>query len=69
MPETGFLTLARSSGESITLQTAFGETIVIYFDAIHTKQCKVSIEAPLDVNIVRTELLDDPNLTRLEACS
>ena len=61
MSEYGLLTLSRSSEESLKLTTAYGEEITIHFHSFGNNKCKVSIDAPLDTEIVRTELLDKPD--------
>lgn len=57
MTKYGLLTVARSEGESLKLTTAYGEEIFIHFHSFGNKKCKVSIDAELDTEIVRTELL------------
>jgi carbon storage regulator CsrA len=45
----------RKEGESIQIS----DDIVIRFNDIHQKQIKVAIEAPIDVPVVRAELLGE----------
>ena len=61
MSEYGLLTLSRSSEESLKLTTAYGEEITIHFHSFGNHKCKVSVDAPLDTEIVRTELLEKPD--------
>lgn len=61
MSEYGLLTLSRSSGESLKLTTTYGEEITIHFHSFGNNKCKVSIDAPLDTEIVRSELLEKPD--------
>ena len=50
------LNLSRKETESITLFTDQGE-IIIHFGEIRSKQVRIAIDAPKDVDVVRTELL------------
>ena len=50
------LNLSRKETESLTLFTDHGE-IVIHFGQILGKQVRIAIDAPRDVKVVRTELL------------
>lgn len=56
--KNGTLTLTRSSGESLLITTEFGEQLEIMLHTFSGKQCKVSINAPRGVNVVRSELLE-----------
>ena len=51
------LKLSRKEAESITLFTDQGE-IVIHIRKIRGSQVRIAVDAPDDVNVVRTELLD-----------
>lgn len=53
------LTLTRSSGDAVRFTTVFGEEIEILFHAFSDKQCKISINAPKEVHVMRMEVLDD----------
>jgi sRNA-binding carbon storage regulator CsrA len=61
MSEYGLLTVSRSSGESLKLTTAYGEEIFIHFHSFQGQQCKVSIDAALDTEVVRTESIENPS--------
>ena len=50
------LKLSRKEGESTTLFTDQGE-IVIYIRKIRGSQVRIAVDAPDDVDVVRTELL------------
>lgn len=58
MSKYGKLTVARSEGQSITVTTAFGEEIEITLHSFQGKQCRVTINAPVDIGIARTELIE-----------
>jgi sRNA-binding carbon storage regulator CsrA len=53
------LTLTRASGDAVRFTTVFGEEIEILFHAFSDKQCKISINAPREVHIMRMEELDE----------
>ena len=50
------LALTRKTGESITLETDSGP-IVIHITKTNSTRVTVAIDAPRDVNIIRTELM------------
>jgi len=51
------LKLSIKAQESITIQTQEG-TITISIEGIRGKQVKVGVEAPVSINVFRTELLE-----------
>ena len=51
------LVLSRKEGESITLKTTTGETVIIALTKYRGSQTKVGIKAPESVKILRSELL------------
>jgi carbon storage regulator CsrA len=51
------LILELKEGEAIQIS----DDIVIRFNDIHKKQIKVAIEAPVDLHVVRAELLEELN--------
>jgi len=48
------LSLTRIEGEKIQI----GDDITIHFEKINNRRCTVRIEAPDDVRILRSEILD-----------
>ena len=52
------LKLSRKEAESITLFTDHGE-IVVHIGEIRGSQVRIAIDAPDDVDVVRTELLEE----------
>ena len=51
------LKLSRKAEESITIQTKEG-TITISIEGIRGKQVKIGVDAPMSINVFRTELLE-----------
>ena len=51
------LALKRKQGESVTLTLPDGRAIVVFISSWDNHVCKVAIEAPADVKILRTELI------------
>jgi carbon storage regulator len=52
------LVLSRNQGQSIIIQTSDGE-IEVFINAVNGGQVKVGIQAPDNVDIWRSELLED----------
>lgn len=52
------LTLSRRKGESFIIYTTDGE-IVVTFEKMRGNQAKLSIDAPDEVEILRSELVED----------
>lgn len=53
----GLLCLSRKPLQSITVKTAYGEEIIVSINHIEGQQVSLCFDAPLDVEIMRTELL------------
>lgn len=53
------LVLTRNQGQSIVIQTSDGEIEVTIYNVAKNGQVKVAIAAPDNVDIWRTELLDN----------
>lgn len=53
------LAISRRPGESIVLQLASGEKITITVVRISGRQVRLAVDAPKQVPVVRSELLED----------
>lgn len=56
--KNGKLALTRKENQSIIVTTAFGEQITVGLYRINGKQAIITVEAELDTEIVRSELLE-----------
>lgn len=54
------LVLSRRSQESITITTPSGEVIIVYVIRIDKEKCRIGVQAPQEVQILRTELIANP---------
>lgn len=57
------LVLKRYRGETITITTPQGDTITIGWKQLGPTSIALQFEAPRDIKIVRSELLDKPKPT------
>ena len=53
------LAISRRPGESVVVQLASGEKITITVVRISGRQVKLAVDAPKQVPVVRSELLED----------